>query len=113
MSWRAQGMRTWILQHLTAFYMLLYLLVFGIHILRQPVHDFANWHSMFISPLANIATMLFFFSLLFHAWVGIRDIMIDYVPVSAIRLALWVLITLGLIAIGIWISMILFSVVVL
>ncbi len=113
MSWRAHGMRTWIMQRLTALYMLLYLLVFSVIVFRQPVHDFAHWHALFISPFASIATLLFFYSLLFHAWVGVRDILIDYVHVALIRYLFWLLITVGVIAMGIWVSMILFSVVVL
>ena len=113
MSWRALGMRTWILQRLTAVYMLLYLIGFSIVLLRHPAFDFASWRTLFTSVASNIATDLFFFSLLFHAWVGIRDILIDYVHASSIRLLLWIIITLGIIALGIWVSMILYSVVVL
>jgi succinate dehydrogenase / fumarate reductase membrane anchor subunit len=111
MSWRAHGMRTWILQRLTAVYMLLYLIVFGIVILNQPLHDFSSWQGLFRMPVINIATILFFFSLLFHAWVGARDILIDYVAVTSIRLLLWLVITFGVIVMGIWISMILYAVV--
>jgi succinate dehydrogenase / fumarate reductase membrane anchor subunit len=113
MSWRAQGMRTWILQRLTALYMLIYLLVFGVSLLSQPVHDFSNWRSHFSAVFPNIATLLFFFSLLFHAWVGVRDILIDYVHASSLRLLLWIIITLGLVMLAIWISMVLYSVVIL
>jgi succinate dehydrogenase / fumarate reductase membrane anchor subunit len=113
MSWRAQGMRTWILQRLTAVYMLLYLLVFAGFVFRHPIHDFTDWQTLFTAPTTNIATLLFFYALLFHAWVGIRDILIDYVHVSNIRFFLWILINLGIIAMAIWISMILYSVVVL
>ena len=111
MSWRAQGMRTWMMQRLTAVYMVLYLIVFGILFLRLPVVDYAHWRNLFVSPITNIATGLFFFSILYHAWVGIRDILIDYVHWTGIRFLLWVLITLALIALGLWTSMILYSVV--
>jgi succinate dehydrogenase / fumarate reductase membrane anchor subunit len=113
MSWRAHGMRTWLLQRLTAIYMLFYLVGFVVVVLRAPSIDFTVWRSLFVSPAANICTGLFFFSILFHAWVGIRDILIDYVHASSIRYLLWILITLGLIALGLWVSMILYSVVVL
>ena len=113
MSWRAHGMRTWLLQRLTAVYMLLYLIGFGVVVLRLPSLDFTLWRHLFVSPAANISTGLFFFSILFHAWIGVRDILIDYVQWSSIRYLLWVVITLGLIALGLWVSMILYSVVVL
>jgi len=112
MSWRAQGMRTWILQRLTALYMLLYLIVFGFVVYSQPQHDYVSWHSLFDSLFANIATLLFFFSILFHAWIGVRDILIDYIHVAVLRYVLWVLLTLSVITMGIWISMLMISVVV-
>lgn len=111
MSWRAHGMRTWILQRLTALYMLGYLVAFGVYLSSQPITDFADWHARFSDPVANIATLLFFYSLMFHAWVGVRDILIDYVHLTSLRLVLWALISLVLIVMAIWISMILFSVV--
>lgn len=113
MSWHAHGMRTWMLQRLTAVYILLYLLFFIITVYRQPLHDFSHWRTLFVSPFSNIATLVFFYSLLFHAWVGMRDILIDYVQVASIRYFFLLLITLGVIAMAIWVSMILFSVVVL
>ena len=111
MSWRAQGMRTWLLQRLTAVYMLLYLIGFGAVLWRSSTIEFSTWRNLFVSPATNIATILFFFSLLFHAWVGVRDILIDYVPVASLRYVLWVLVTLALIAMGLWVSMILYAVV--
>lgn len=111
MSWRAQGMRTWMLQRLTAVYLVLYMLVFGILILRLPVLDHSHWRQLFVAPLANIATGLFFFSILYHAWVGVRDILIDYIHWTSIRFLLWIVITLALVSLGLWVSMILYSVV--
>lgn len=113
MSWRALGMRTWILQRLTALYMLVYLVAGAIILLERPVHNFVSWRAQFTSPVTNIATLLFFFSMLFHAWVGLRDILIDYVHIYSLRFVLWALFTLGLIALAIWLSMILYSVIVL
>ena len=111
MSWRAQGMRTWLLQRLTAIYMLLYGIGFGVYIAAQSIIDHASWQSLFIHPIANIATLIFFLSILYHAWVGIRDILIDYIKWSPLRFLLWTLITTLLIAMGIWVTMILYSVV--
>lgn len=112
MSWRAQGMRTWLLQRLTAIYMLLYGIGFGVYIACQTITDYASWHVLFVHPFANIATLMFFFSILYHAWVGIRDILIDYIKWSSVRFMLWTMVTALLIALGVWVIMILSSVVV-
>ena len=111
MSWRAQGMRTWLLQRLTAVYMLLFVISCLIYLsLHQPI-NFAAWREFFSLPTVSIATTLFFLSLLYHAWVGIRDIMVDYIHDIAIRFTLWVLITLLLIGMSIWVFLILLQVV--
>jgi len=112
MSWRAQGMRAWLLQRLTAIYMLLYAIGFVIYFAGRTVVDHVSWQALFIHPVANIATLIFFFSILYHAWVGVRDILIDYVKWSPLRFILWTLITALLIAMGIWVTMILYSLVV-
>ena len=111
MSWRAHGMRTWIMQRLTAVYMLLYLLSLAYMLSRQLPLEYAQWRALFAHPFANISTGLFFYALLYHAWVGIRDILIDYVHWSPLRFLLWTLVTLVLVALGIWVTMILYAVV--
>jgi succinate dehydrogenase / fumarate reductase membrane anchor subunit len=104
-------MRTWLLQRLTAIYMLLYGIGFAIYLSTQTVVDFPSWQRLFINPVSNIATLIFFFSILYHAWVGIRDILIDYIKWSPLRFFLWIVVTALLIAMGVWVSMILYSVV--
>ena len=50
----------------------------------------------------RIATFLFAISLFYHAWIGIRDIWMDYVKPAGLRLALHVLTALALIAYTGW-----------
>lgn len=111
MSWRAQGLRTWIMQRLTAIYMLLYLLVFAIYFVDQTTIDYETWRQLFSYPAINIASIFFFSAILYHAWVGARDIMIDYVPWAPLRFSLWTLTTAALVGLAIWVVMILYSVV--
>ena len=113
MTWRAQGMRTWLLQRLSALYMLFYIVTMTSVISSMKDIQFESWRQLFSSPATNIATVIFFLSLLYHAWVGVRDILIDYAANAVIRFSLWTLITLSLIAMSVWIIMILFPLVVL
>jgi succinate dehydrogenase / fumarate reductase membrane anchor subunit len=46
----------------------------------------------------RVATLLFAVSLAWHAWVGVRDIFMDYVKPDGLRLALHVLVALVLAA---------------
>ena len=113
MSWRAQGLRTWIMQRLTAVYMVVYLACLAFYMPALETLTFETWRNQFSHPFANIATGFFFFALLYHAWVGVRDILIDYVQWGVLRFTLWVLVTAVLSAMGVWTVMILMGIVVL
>jgi len=111
MSWRAQGMRAWLLQRLTAVYMLLYGIGFGFYISQSNIYNYESWRALFVHPISNIATAVFIYSILYHAWVGMRDILIDYVPIAYLRFFLWVMMTFSLLVLAVWVSMFLFKVV--
>jgi succinate dehydrogenase / fumarate reductase membrane anchor subunit len=48
------------------------------------------------------ATLLFVVSLLYHAWVGVRNIFMDYIKPVGLRLTLHVLVILALAWYGAW-----------
>lgn len=111
MSIRAQGMRAWLLQRLSGTYIALYMVLGLIIISMSPRFDYAYWHVLMSQPAVSIATLLFFLFILIHAWVGIRDVLLDYVQIAALRFSILMALALGLITMGIWVSMILFAVV--
>ena len=88
-----------------AFYTLLLVGFF----LTQPL-SFAALQSLFHSLPVRLASLLFLFSLFLHAWVGMRDIFMDYVHPTVIRLALHVAVILALLAYAAWAVQILWSV---
>jgi len=47
-------------------------------------------------------SMLFLLSLFYHAWIGVRDIVMDYVKPASIRLSIHVLVILALVLYVIW-----------
>lgn len=82
------GLADWLAQRLTAVLMILYtLLVLGI-VLWHGGLDHAAWRALFEDRVFRIATFLFMVSLAYHAWVGMRNITMDYVKPVAIRLPL-------------------------
>ena len=85
------GMGSWLAQRLTAVVMLAYtLLLLGVISVRSPMgHE--GWKSLFGHGWMRIATLLFAVSLAWHAWVGVRDILMDYIKHDGLRLALEVL----------------------
>ena len=58
----------------------------------------------------KLATLLFLLSLYLHAWVGVRNIFMDYVKNGGVRLALYVLVITALIAYAGWSAQILWSI---
>ncbi len=109
-SRQAHGLRAWLLQRITAVYLLLFLLYLSVHFLRSPLDGFGAWHAWLAHPLVNLATGLFVLSLLLHAWVGIRDIVIDYVTHTGLRVSLFAAVMLLLGGCGIWSLRVLFMV---
>lgn len=82
------GLADWLAQRLTAVVMILYtVLVLGI-VLWNGGLNHAAWRALFASQLFRIATFLFMVSLAYHAWVGMRNIAMDYVKPVVIRLLL-------------------------
>lgn len=111
MSIHAQGMRAWLLQRLSGAYVGVYLVAALLVVGCGSTLDYDRWHGLLSQPAVSITTMVFFYSILIHAWVGIRDVLLDYVHISALRFSILMGLALGLITMGIWVSMILFSVV--
>lgn len=102
MSRRAAGLKAWAWQRLTAIYLALFLLfLLGKLALDPPLH-YAEWRGWLGDPLVSIAGLLFVFALLLHAWVGVRDILMDYVKPIALRAALMSLVIVILLGCGLW-----------
>jgi succinate dehydrogenase / fumarate reductase, membrane anchor subunit len=82
------GLKDWLLQRLTAIVMGLYTLLLLAIALWHGGIDHALWQALFAATPFKAATFLFMAALLYHAWVGARDIFMDYVKPVGVRLAL-------------------------
>jgi succinate dehydrogenase / fumarate reductase membrane anchor subunit len=82
------GLRDWLLQRLTAVVMALYTVGLAACVLVRPPVSYADWRALFTGPFMRLATLFFVAALLYHAWVGMRDIVMDYVKPTGIRLGL-------------------------
>ena len=96
------GLRDWLAQRLTAIVMALYTLLLIVVMLRAPILDFEGWRNVFEPQWMRLATLLFVVSLCLHAWIGVRNIFMDYVKDTGVRLVLYVLVILTLVAYGVW-----------
>ena len=82
------GLMDWLLQRLTAVLMAAYtLLLLGVALWNGGV-DYALWRGLFDNGAFALATFLFMVALLYHAWIGVRDIFMDYIKPVGLRLAL-------------------------
>ncbi len=108
MSRRASGFRAWVFQRISAVYLGLYTLFLCWLFLFSPPASYAEWKELVACPGFNISLLFCVFFLLLHAWVGTRDIIIDYVHPLMIRVVALTVLALGLIGSGLWIVKYLF-----
>jgi succinate dehydrogenase / fumarate reductase, membrane anchor subunit len=78
------GLRDWMVQRGTAVLMALFTIVVLAQVIfsKGPV-DYALWAGIFASQWMKVLTFSMIVSLVWHAWVGMRDIWMDYVTASA------------------------------
>lgn len=96
------GLKDWLAQRVTAIYMALFTLVFAVRLWCLPELDGSAWRGLFASPLTRFFGLIFVLSLFYHAWVGVRDIWMDYVKPAGVRLALHLITLLLLIGYTGW-----------
>jgi len=83
------GLKDWLAQRVTALVMIAYTVIFLVALGRGTV-SYASWKALFAQEWMRFATFLFVASVLIHAWVGVRNIWMDYIKHTGLRLALQV-----------------------
>ena len=96
------GLRPWLLQRLTAIVMAAYTVVVFACLLVHPIASQADLRTLFAGGFFRVATLLFLAALLYHAWVGLRDIFMDYVKPVWLRLSLQMAVALALLGYFAW-----------
>ena len=96
------GLRDWLAQRITAVIMLVFTLLLILALVTLPKFDFWHWQAMWNMTLMRYAALLFLVALLYHAWVGVRNIVMDYIKDSGLRLTLYVVVIMALICYGAW-----------
>ena len=83
------GMRDWLSQRVTACLMALFTIVLLVQVLfsKGPL-GYDRWAGIFAPQWMKVLTFVLLVSLGWHAWVGVRDIWMDYVKAAGLRLAL-------------------------
>lgn len=102
--------KAWVAQRLTAVYLAVYLIIgLGCLAVYGVPADAAAWRRLFSGPWMNLFTLGLFLALIWHAWIGIRDVILDYVHPVWIRFALLVFFGAGLLLCALWAGRILFN----
>jgi succinate dehydrogenase / fumarate reductase membrane anchor subunit len=96
------GTRDWLAQRVTAAIMAVYVVVLAWLIASRAPFTYESWKALFSQGGMRVATLLFALSLAWHAWVGARDILMDYVKHDGLRLALQMLTVLLLAGYASW-----------
>ena len=84
------GLRDWLAQRITAVIMAVYSLIVVFVLLTNKPITYVVWRELFAQGWMRVATLLFMVSLAWHAWVGVRDILMDYIQPAGLRLSLQV-----------------------
>ena len=96
------GLRDWLIQRVTAVVMTVYCVTLVGYLLMQPQVNYDVWTALFSSQIVRTFTLLFLLSVFYHAWIGVRDAVMDYVKSAAVRLVIHVLVILMLLLYVIW-----------
>jgi succinate dehydrogenase / fumarate reductase, membrane anchor subunit len=96
------GFQSWLAQRATAAYMAVYSIVFMLALVVSQPAGFEAWRAFMAQGWLRFATFLFLASLFYHAWIGVRDIYMDYVKPTSVRLALHVVTVLLLVGYAGW-----------
>ena len=101
------GLRAWLVQRISAVYMLSLIVFILAHFVVDPPRSYAAWHGWMTSSGVSIATGFFFAALLAHAGVAFRDLLMDYFHPVAVRIWAFASLGVGLTAMGVWVMWIL------
>ena len=82
------GLTEWLLQRVTAVIMVIFTVVLLAVYLTFGDASYEGWAGLFANQFMKILTFLTMLSLFYHAWVGIRDIWMDYIASAGLRLTL-------------------------
>jgi len=96
------GLRDWLVQRITAVLMALYSMALIAYLLLWPELNYDTWTALFSSQPMRTFTFLFLLSVLYHAWIGMRDVVMDYVGPASVRLVLHTLVILASLLYVIW-----------
>lgn len=101
------GLRDWLMQRATAVLMAVFTLVVLVQVLLPGEMGYDRWAAIFSSAWMKALTFAVIVGLAWHAWVGARDIWMDYVKPVGVRIVLHVLSIVWLVGCAGWATQVL------
>lgn len=97
------GLRDWLSQRVTGVLMALFTIALLAQVLltKGPI-GYDRWSGIFSQQWMKVLTFTVIVSLAWHAWVGVRDIWMDYIKPVGLRLALQVFTIVWLVGCAGW-----------
>ena len=102
MSWRAGGIRPWIAQRVSAVLLAVILCVFTVNMMISAPANFQEWQDLIGGRFWHTVIIAFWIALFIHAWIGIRDVIMDYIHSDGLRFSVLTGFAVFLIAMTIW-----------
>jgi len=99
---QSHGLGPWLLQRFTAVYLTVFCFYVIPRFLFAAPESYQEWRDWIGAPGMNIAAALFFLAMVLHSWVGVRDVIMDYVHPTGPRVLLLSLVIGGLTACLLW-----------
>jgi len=84
------GLRDWLAQRVTAVLMALFTIVLIAQLLLGARLGYERWSAIFSAQWMKVLTFVVIVCLLYHAWIGMRDVWMDYVKPVGVKLVLQV-----------------------
>jgi succinate dehydrogenase / fumarate reductase membrane anchor subunit len=103
------GQRAFVAQRLSALVLLAVLAAAGVRLAFGAPVTLAQWQAWAAQPLAASMLLLVAAALFAHAWVGVRDVVLDYVRPLPLRLFLLGMIMAALALLAAWTVLIVVS----
>jgi succinate dehydrogenase / fumarate reductase membrane anchor subunit len=97
------GLRDWLAQRVTAVLMALFtVLVLAQVLLSKGPIGYDKWAGIFSAQWMKALTFTIIIAMLYHVWVGVRDIWMDYIKSVSLRLSLQVFSIVWLVSCAGW-----------
>lgn len=77
-SFGRSGLYDWVVQRLSAVFLLLYILFLLYVFMTTPDMQYQDWQALFASNSVRIFSLVALLSLISHAWIGMWTISTDY-----------------------------------